>query len=39
MVESAMLLDKSIVILGEGEGNLSGSNPNITVRTFQVQRV
>ncbi|XP_034252751.1 intraflagellar transport protein 140 homolog [Thrips palmi] len=35
MVETAVLLDKSIVILGEGEGNTSGSNPNITVRTFQ----
>lgn len=36
MVETAALVDKSIVILGEGEGASSGSGRNITVRTFQV---
>lgn len=36
MVENAVLIEKSIVILGEGESSSSTSNLNITVRTFQV---
>ncbi|KAJ1532231.1 hypothetical protein ONE63_000848 [Megalurothrips usitatus] len=35
MVDSAVLVDKSIVTLGEGDSTIPGASPNISVRTFQ----